>query len=113
MRTPAGLPCRVMRISSDSASRRKRDRSSLISASATRRIGLAEPARRLGFRDDREDFDDFERNVMKDSYLPDPQPVLWLAKTSQPFDTALAGAGRLIPQVPFQSVAHLGSSVGR
>src|SRR5216683_4248090 len=68
MSMPAGFPCRVMTISSDSARCRKRDRSSLTSASATWRIGrsvFSEPARRLGFRDDCEDLDGFVRDVIE------------------------------------------------
>src|SRR4030095_8182356 len=98
MRTPAGLPCRVMRMSSDSAKRRKRERSSLTSASATRRIGcpvLGEPACRLGFREDGEDFDGFGRDVIEHSNLPNPQPILWLAQATQPLDPALAYPGWL------------------
>src|SRR5713226_2497140 len=98
MRTPAGFPCRVMRISSDSAKRRNRERSSLTSARATRRIGrpvLGEPARRFRFRDDCKDLDGFGRDVIEDSYLPNPEPILWLTQATQALDPALADPGRL------------------
>ncbi len=90
--TPAGFPCRVMTISSDSAKRRNRDRSSLTSASATWRIGrpvLGEPTRRFGFRDDREDFDGFGCDVIKNSYLPNPEAIL----------RRLRGQDDLIPRI--------------
>src|SRR5574341_687979 len=102
MRTPAVWPCRVMRIASDSARRRNRERASLTSASAAWRIGrpvLDKPARRLGFRDDGEDFDRFGRDVIEHSHLPNPQPILWLAQATQPLDPTLAYPGWLIPQV--------------
>lgn len=89
MRRPAGFPCRVMTISSDSAIRRKRDKSSLTSASATwriRRAVLGEPARGFDFRDDREDFDGFGRDIIENSHLPDPEPMLRLAQAAQPLD---------------------------
>lgn len=41
---------------------------------------LGKPARRLGLRDDGEDVDRFGRDVMEDSHLPDPQPILGLAQ---------------------------------
>jgi hypothetical protein len=81
MSMPAGFPWRVITISSDLASRKNRDRLSLTSASATRRIGrsvLGKPARRLSFCDDSEDFDGFDRDVIENSHLPNPEPILWL-----------------------------------
>src|SRR4030095_10553571 len=116
MRTPAGLPCRVMRISSDSARRRKRDRSSFTSASAPRRIGrpvLGEPARGLGLRDDGEDFDGLRRDVIEYTDLPNTRPILWLSQASQPLDAALADTGWLMAQVPLERIAHLGAPIGR
>src|SRR5918994_6700057 len=113
---PAGLPCLVMRISSDSASRRKRERSSLTSASATWRIRRAvfdEPGRRFSFRDDREDFDGFRRDVIENADLPNPEPILRLAQATQALDAALAAPGWLIAQVPFEGIADLGPVVGR
>ena len=52
----------------------------MTSASATWRSGhavLGEPARRFGFRDDREDFG-FGRDVIEDADLPDPESILRL-----------------------------------
>src|SRR2546426_3919475 len=104
-----------MTISSDSAKRRNRDRSSLTSASATwrpRRPVLGEPVRRFGFRDDREDLDGFARDVIEHSHFPDPEAILRLAHAPQPFDPALAHPGGLVPQVPFEGVPHLGAAIG-
>src|SRR6058998_1717065 len=104
MRTPAGFPCRVMRISSDSARRRNRDRSSFTSARATWRIGrrvLGEPARGVGLRDDREDFDSFTRDVIEHPHFPNPQAILRLTQAPKALDSALADPGRLVSQMPF------------
>src|SRR5438552_18674112 len=115
MSTPAGFPCLVMTISSDSARRRNRERSSFTSASATWRIGRAvrrEPPLRFGLGDDRNDFDRFGCDVIENSHLPNPKAILRLPKTSQSLDPALAHAGRLVPQVPFESVSYLSAAVG-
>jgi hypothetical protein len=72
----------------------------LSSARAIWRIGrsaIEEPARCLGFRDDREDFDCFDRNVIKNSYLSHPQPILRLGQASQAFYPALTHQGRFFP----------------
>jgi len=114
MRMPAGFPWRVITISSDSASRKNRDKSSLTSASATRRIGrsvLAKPARRLAFCDDSEDFDGFDRDVIEDSHLSNPETILWLSQPPKALDSTLARPSRLLPQVPFQSVPDLGPMI--
>src|SRR4026208_226137 len=115
MSTPAGLPCRVIRISSDSARRRNRDRSSFTSARATRRTErpvLGEPARGFGFRDDREDLDSFARDVIEHPHFPNPKAILRLTQAPEALDAALAYPGRLIPQVPFEGVPNLGPMVG-
>src|SRR5213083_3596981 len=89
-----------MRISSDSARRRNRDRSSLTSASAawrTWRPVFGEPAGRFGLRDDREDLDGLTRDVIKYPHFPHPEPILRLAQAPQALDPALAypgGGGR-------------------
>src|SRR5919108_6093834 len=91
--TPAGFPCRVMTISSDSARRRNRDRSSFTSARAAWRTGrpvLREPTRGFGFRDDREDLDGFPRDVIEHPHFPDPKTILRLTQAPQAFDPALA-----------------------
>src|SRR5712692_6126191 len=116
MSTPAGFPCRVMRISSDSAKRKNRDRSSLTSASAawrTRRCALGKPAAGFGFRDDREDLDGFARDVIKHPHFSNPESILRLAQAPQAFNPALADPGGLVPQVPFEGVPHFGPAVGR
>src|SRR3990172_2626842 len=105
-----------MRMSSDSAKRRNRDRSSLTSASAAWRTGrpvLGKPGGRFGFRDDREDFDSFARDVIEHPHFPNPEAILRLAQAPQTFDPALADPGRLVPQVPFEGVPNFGPAVGR
>jgi hypothetical protein len=72
---------------------------------------LGEPTRRLGFRDNRKDFDGFKRDVIEHSWLPNPEPVLRPAQTAQALDAALAHAGRLVSQVPFEGVSHLAAPV--
>jgi hypothetical protein len=111
---PAGFPCRVITISSVSASRKNRDKSSLTSVSATRRIGrsvLGKPVSRLGLCNDGEDFDGFDRDVIENSYLSDPKAILWLTQTPEPLDSALARPSGLLPQVPFKSVPHLSAMI--
>src|SRR3989442_14061814 len=100
-----------MRISSDSARRRNRDRSSLTSASAawrTRRPVLGEPAGRFGLRDDREDLDGFTRDVIKHLHFPHPEPILRSAQAPQALDPALAYPGGFVPQVSAEGVSHFG-----
>src|SRR5258706_10566475 len=100
-----------MRISWDSARRRNRERSSLTSASAARRIGRparGEPTRRFRFGDDGEDFDSFARDVIKHSHLSDPEPILGLAQSPQAFDPALAHPGGRVAQVPLDGVPYFG-----
>jgi hypothetical protein len=61
----------------------------LTSASATWRIGrsvFGEPARRFGFRDNCEDLDGFGRDVIENSYLPDPESILWLPQARRLHD---------------------------
>lgn len=88
----AGRPCRVITIPSDWADRRNRDRSFLTSTSATGRIGRpvpGKPARRFGFRDDRQDLGGFLRGIIEDSHLPPPEPILRLAQAPQALDQCL------------------------
>jgi hypothetical protein len=68
---------------------------------------LGKPARRFRFCEDREDFDGFDRDVIENSHLSNPEAILWLTLTSQPLDSVLACSSRLLPQVSFQSVPHL------
>src|SRR5207244_11045969 len=105
--TPAGFPCRVMRISSDSARRRNRDRSSLTSASAawrTWRPVFGEPAGRFGLRDDREDLDGLTRHVIKYPHFPHPEPLLRLAQAPPALDPALAHQVGLLARGPLEGV---------
>jgi hypothetical protein len=74
---------------------------------------LGKPARRFGFRDDCEDFDGLRCDVIENSHLPNPQPVLRLAQTTQALYPALAHTGRLVSQMALEGVSHLGASVGR
>src|SRR5260370_35425804 len=104
-----------MRISSDSARRRNRERSSCTSASGPWRTGrrmLGEPPLRFGFRDNCEDLDCFARDVIEDPHLSNPEAILRLAQAPQ-FDPALAPPGGLMAQVPLEGVPYLCSTVGR
>jgi hypothetical protein len=51
---------------------------------------FGEPARRFGFRNDREDLDGFCPDVIENSHLSNPEPILWLAQAPQALDSALA-----------------------
>src|SRR5213078_1326727 len=105
-----------MRISWDSANRRNLERSSLTSARATWRTGrrvLGKPARRFSFRDDREDLDSFARDVIEHSHFPHPEAILRLGQAPQTFDPALANPGRLVSQVPFESVPNFGGPLAQ
>src|SRR5947199_10142397 len=100
-----------MRISSDSARRRNRDRSSLTSASAawrTWRPVFGEPAGRFGLRDDREDLDGLTRDVIKYPHFPHPEPILRLAQPPQPLAPAPAHPAGLVPQLPLGGVLQFG-----
>src|SRR5213593_4724551 len=102
-----------MRISSDSARRRNRDRSSLTSASAagrTRRPVLGEPAGRFGLRDDREDLNGFTRDVIKQ--LTSPRRGTAIAMWSKRIEhTELRENRRLLPldQVEVDGGAETGA----
>jgi hypothetical protein len=105
-----------MTISSDSAKRRKRDRSFFTSANAarrTRRAVLGKPVGRFCLGDDREDLDGFARDVIEHPHFSNPEAILRLAQAAEAFDPALAYPGRLVPQVPFEGIPDLGSAVGR
>src|SRR5450755_2313796 len=76
--TPAGLPCRVITISSVSARRRYFERSSFTSESGTVFIALTylfEPRIRIGFRDDRETLNLLALDVIEYPKVIDPQPI--------------------------------------
>jgi hypothetical protein len=73
---------------------------------------VGEPTRGFGFRDDREDLDGFGCDVIENSHLPNPEAILRLAQAPQALDPALAYPGWLVPQVPLESVPHLGAPVG-
>jgi hypothetical protein len=73
---------------------------------------LCEPARGFGFRDDREDFDGFARDVIEHPHFSNPEAILRLAQAAQTRGPALADPGRLVPQVPFEGVSHLGPAMG-
>src|SRR5438067_5200746 len=105
-----------MTISPSSASRRYRDRSSFTWASATSRLGSSarrEPRRGFVFRDDREDFDPVFFDLIEHPNFSHPEPVLGLAQPAQPFDSALADLGRLMPQVPVDGIPDLRAQVRR
>jgi hypothetical protein len=67
--------------------------------------------RRLGFRDDRKDFDRVSRDVIENSNLPNPKPTLRPAEPAQSLYPALARPGWLAPQVPFDRIPQLGAPV--
>jgi len=71
----AGFPLRVMTISCFSASRRKRERSSLSSHSGIRDLRI-EPQISLRFGDDRQDFDGRAGNIVEPGNLAHAERVL-------------------------------------
>jgi hypothetical protein len=42
---------------------------------------LDKPTRRIGFCDDSEDFDGFDRDVIENSHLSYTEAILWLTQT--------------------------------
>ena len=116
MSTPAGRPCRVIKISPSAAKRRYFDRSSLTRARATACVGRAfpfEPGLRLGLGDDGEDFDRCFRNVIEHPDVVDPQAVLRTTQTPQPFDSTLAEFGRLEPEMALDRITNPGPDMRR
>ena len=105
---PAGRPCRVITISSLTASRRYLERSTPPSARATSFapcVGvpcLVEPRLRFGLRDDREDLDLRFCNVIEHPDVADAQAVPRLAQTPESLDPTLADFRRLVCQVHVQ-----------
>src|SRR4051812_12021010 len=105
MRTPAGRPCRVITISSSTASRRYFDKSSFISANATVRPALrwrpllVESRLGVRLRDDRENLDLGLCNVIEHPDVSDPQAILRLAHPAEPLDPTLADFCRLVRQM--------------
>jgi hypothetical protein len=115
IKTPAGLPCRVIRISRSAASLRYRERSSLTLARATRRGWgslFREPGFGLFLRDDGKDFDRRFRDVIENPHILDPEPILRPIKSSQVFDPAPAQLGRLMAQVQLDGVPDIRPKVG-
>ena len=111
-RHPAGLPCRVITISSVSACRMYLESSSLIWLRGIFFIGLAfllEPSVGIGLCNDREDLDFPFSDVVKDPQFTDSEAVLWAGKPAKSFDSSLAYLGRLVSQVNFQSVPNCGA----
>src|SRR6185503_12342979 len=102
---PAGRPCRVMTISSSTASRRYLERSSFTSARATSfgalcwRAFLIEPRLRFGLRDDREDLDLRFCNVIEHPDVANSQTVLRLRQAPESLDPTLADLRRLVRQM--------------
>jgi len=74
---------------------------------------LGKPPRRFGFGDDRKDFDGFGRDVIENSHASHSESVLWTAQAAQAFNPAFADPTRLMPQMAFESVSHLGALVSR
>ena len=73
---------------------------------------LEEPAGGLFLGDDREDFDGFSRDVMEDSHLPHPEPILWLTQATQALDPALTHASRFMAQMTFERVPGVAGAAG-
>ena len=119
MRIPAGRPCRVIRISSSTASRRYLERSSFTSASATSRALFdwralfVEPRLRFGLRDDREDLDLRFCNVIEHSNVAHAQAVLRLAQALESLDPTLADFRRLVRQVHVDRLDDAGTNWDR
>ncbi len=114
MSTPAGRPCLVITTSSDSASRRYRERSSFTLARATRRgrdTLLVKPRLGLGLRDDCEDFDFLVGDVIEHPDLPHSQAVLWLLEAAKPLNAALAQLRWFVPKVQLDAVPDFCSSM--
>jgi len=83
----------VITISSSTARRKYRERSSLISASATAlgwRPFFVEPSLRFVLVDDRKDLDLRFSNVIKHPDICNPEPVLRLREPTQSLDPAFA-----------------------
>jgi hypothetical protein len=72
-----------------------------------------EPPLGFGFRDDREDLDGFGSDIIENSHLPDPEPALGPAHAAQTLNSTSARPSRMVAQMPFESVPHLGPPVGR
>jgi hypothetical protein len=67
----------------------------------------------LLFRDDREDLDRGFRDVIINSYLPDPESILRIPQSSKALDPVSARPSRLAPEMPLECVLNLGSDVRR
>src|SRR6266478_1131899 len=102
MSMPAGRPCRVITISSPTASRKYLDKSSFTSARATSRVTLrwcplfVEPRLGFGLRDDREDLDLRFCNVIEHPDVAYSQAVLRLAQTPESLNATLADLCRFV-----------------
>src|SRR5687767_1925880 len=111
---PAGFPCFVITISSFSARRRYFDKSSLISDRGICFIAFTvffEPSDGLGFQHDRQDLDYFIGYVVKhSSVITHAKAVLGSGEASQALDAALAGFGRLMPQMLLDGITHRGAN---
>jgi hypothetical protein len=64
---------------------------------------------RLGFGDDREDFDGGLCDVIEHPYLVNPQAILRLTETFEPLDPASADLRRLVSQMALQSISQSSS----
>src|SRR5204862_3671195 len=117
IRIPAGRPCRVMTISSATASRRYLEKSSLIFATGTAFVGfldwrapLFEPFLRFGFRDDRKDLDLCFCNVIKQPDVAHAQVILRLAQPTKSLDSTLADLPGIMGQMVFERLGGAGAS---
>jgi hypothetical protein len=69
---------------------------------------LSEPRVGVRLRHHGEDLDLLALHVVEDPQLADAEPILRVGQPPKAFDAALAHPGRLVPQMHFHRVAHLG-----
>jgi hypothetical protein len=66
---------------------------------------------RKRLQEDRENVNFTSHDIIEHPDLSNPQPVLGLGQSAEPLDPTLAHLGRLVPQMNFQGIPHLGSYV--
>src|SRR2546427_10605951 len=109
MSTPAGLPWRVITTSCISASRRKRDKSSLTSERGTSFIldfRTAPAMTRPPIWDDRQYLHGRTRNIVEHTHLIDAQPVLRSRDAAQTLNSASARLRWFVPQMGFEGLLY-------
>src|SRR5215212_6592064 len=102
MRTPAGRPLSMIKISSPPDSRRWRGRSSFNSESDTAFIGLSrlrEPFVCTGLRDDGQYLYGLFQHIIEHAELPHTEPVLRASNAAQPLDARPTDRHRAVSQM--------------